>query len=130
MPETLYRKAGRRYQPVAYYDEALRGALPFGHHLLTVSPGQQSIAYQVRPDTAPLLAALRACRNDLLRLITEASAPRPAKVLATQQELEAWEAFKRGAGYDLVLIHPSAAEILDRLEKALIALAAENAPDP
>lgn len=123
MPETFYRKCGRRYQPVAYYDRGLLDALPHGSHLVTVAPGSQSIVYQVHPDTAPLLAALRACRDDLLRFIAEIGEPRPAKVLMTPQEREAWEAFRQNTGHNLMLIRPSAVEILDRLERALLAMA-------
>lgn len=120
MSEVFYRKVGRRYPPVSQHDTGLLNALPVGSHLVVVAPGSLSVVFQVHPDSAPVLAALRACRDDLLQWMREASEPRPAKVLLTQQEREAWEAFRRSAGYDLLLVRPAAGKILDRLEKSLM----------
>jgi len=66
---TLYTKRGRRYYPVAEYDPEAIDMLPNGSHLVTVSPGNRIITYQVDPDHAGLLAALQAHEKTLMTAV-------------------------------------------------------------
>ena len=116
---TLYRKEGRRYVPVAESDTW--GSLPQGFHLLAVQPGIRSTRFNVDPCYADVLAALKACREDVMAAWNKASEARPEKTLLTPRERKALAAYKEIAGVDsLVLQRPSASDIVDALELALM----------
>ena len=127
---TFYAKRGRRYHPVQQYDGDLLDSLPKGAHLIVVEPGIRSTLHNIDPKTAPLLAALRKCRDPLLAAIREAAKVRPSEELKGRR-LGAWEAYKAVAHPDdlLVVRGGSHHDIVDALERALIAQEAA-APHP
>jgi hypothetical protein len=118
---TLFQKRGRRYFPVAEYDPLITESFEYGHHLVSVSPGLKMTTYQVEPEQAPILAALREHRETLAKAIKEASAKRPSSGRLTQRELAAFQVWKEMIGQDaFTILVPSAFDILDALEKLLI----------
>lgn len=123
MRKTFYEKRGRRYHPVSQYDSALSYALPAGAHLIVVEPGLRSTLHNVEPDAAPLLAALRMCREQITAEVRKAVEARQAargKQL-TERERMAFQAYKDMTGVDsMAMEFPSIAEIVDKLEAALL----------
>lgn len=120
---TYYEKRGRRYHPVREYDNNLMDSLPKGAHLIVTTPGHQSTRYNVVPEHAPLLAALRMHRNRLANLMIEAGKARPAgNRMLSEKEQKAVAAYYSVMGKEAVLSFewPSFNEILDKLEKALV----------
>jgi hypothetical protein len=119
--ETFYRKVGRRYRPVAYYDSELLNSLPPGVHLLCIKPGEQSLVHNVQPDHAAVLGALRLHRDAILATLREKCGATSTRPL-TKIELAGLEAYKKAAGQDsLLLERPSALAMVEALEQSLIA---------
>lgn len=89
---TLYRKqvsGGKaRYVPVA--EEVVWDSLPYGVHVVSVAPGSVSRRFNVPATSAELLALLAPLKEELVRLIREASEPRPAAEPLTPAQLAAW----------------------------------------
>jgi hypothetical protein len=120
MTTTLYTKRGRRYYPVAEYDPEAIDMLPNGSHLVTVSPGNRIITYQVDPDHAGLLAALQEHEAELLQAIAQASEKQVATWGTSSRERRAVKAYRDIMGdHMLVISRPAAATILDGLKRAL-----------
>ena len=124
MTQTLYAKVthGKRtsYAPVAetvYWD-----SLPAGSHLLFIQPGSRSCIYNVSPNHADVLAALRTHRDELLTVLRDASAARPASRLLTPKERKAIAAYAAIVGPNAMytMTIPAAASVIDALEAALI----------
>ncbi len=121
MSETLYRKAGRRYQPIREYDPMIMDSLPEGSHLIVCKPGLQSCRYNVQPEHASLLAAFRAHRDELAQAVRDASALRPSRREHTAKSRKAWEAWSSIMGEEIFTLESaSISELLDVLEKRLI----------
>jgi hypothetical protein len=118
---TLYEKRGRRYHPVREYDNITMDSMPKGAHLVVVLPGESSTRYNVNPDHAAVLAALRMHREPMLKVLRQASEMKPSTKL-TQQEKKAYAAFVSVMGYEatLRLESESASGVLDALEKSLV----------
>jgi hypothetical protein len=57
MDDTFYRKIGRKYVPVSYYDSVLMDAFPIGAHVITVTNGGMCKRYRIEPALAPMIAA-------------------------------------------------------------------------
>lgn len=72
MQETFYRKRGRRYIPVAEYDDNLLRSLPKGHHLVRVDPKVATVHHQIDPDNAAVLAAIKQCGDEAANALYEA----------------------------------------------------------
>ena len=90
--EVLYQKVGRRYKPWGMiYD--LNG-LPLGAHLVVVKPGSQSMLYNVEPDRAALLAAMREASEAMIDAMREASELQPQQVPITQEQRDLLDKLK------------------------------------
>lgn len=120
MAETVYRKVGRKYVPVGIFDPQA-DYLPIGAHLLVVEPGVRSTRFNVNPACADLLAGLRACREPIMDAIRQSSITKSAGPL-TPAEQRGYRAYCKAIGHEgmLRLSGPSAADICDALEAALI----------
>lgn len=118
----LYKKVGRRYVPVSMYGPEVADAFPQGAHLIVVSNGWTSCRYNVTPEHAPLLAALRLHREACMDAMRKASASRPTKRPLTAKEAKAYRAYcdVMGAESMLQLETASASDMVDALEKSLI----------
>ena len=88
---TLYKKVGRRYQPVTEHDPAVTDGLPYGEHLISVRQGSESRRHHIDPALAPMIAAGLYAEDAMSRAIYNAMElrPKPAKLTPRQQELMA-----------------------------------------
>lgn len=90
--EVLYQKVGRRYKPWGMiYD--LNG-IPQGAHLVVVKPGSQSMLYNVDPDRAALLAAMREATEAMIDAMREASELKPQQAPITQEQRDLLDKLK------------------------------------
>ena len=89
----FYKKVGRRYKPVAEYDQEHLDSFPKGTHLVMCYPGGQSRRFNIDPNYAAMIAAGRVAEDAISRVIMEKSAlrvPEKQRPLTEEQRL-AWE---------------------------------------
>lgn len=124
----FYEKRGRRYYPVQEYDPAVMDSFPAGAHLVIVDPGHKSVRYRITPEHAPLLAAFHICRDELAKILQQEYQFRPVTRTASPREIQAQKAWYKVMGNEalLVLQAPSIQELLDTLERQLIAEVEKN----
>lgn len=75
MNDTIYRKRGKKYEPIGEYDPERYDTIPFGVHLIVCTLGMKSWRYQIDPDQARLLAAAETHRDELAQWIVALSRP-------------------------------------------------------
>ena len=73
MKKIYYIKDGRKYIPVAEYDDDLMSSFPKGIHIVMSYPGGQSTRYGIDPAFAPMIAAGRYAEDAICRAISKAS---------------------------------------------------------
>jgi hypothetical protein len=100
-PILFYRKEGRRYIPVAEYDNELLDSFPKGDHLVSVYPGGTSRRFKIDPAYAPMIAAGRVAEDKICRAIAKAAELRPPRSPITPQQKKAWEALAKAFGDEL-----------------------------
>ena len=91
MKKTYYEKRGRRYVPVAEYDNDWMDSFPEGNHLIVCRPGSVSRRYDVDPALAPMIAAGLYAEDAMSRAIYNAMELKPQKVTMTARQLELLE---------------------------------------
>jgi hypothetical protein len=122
----FYEKVGRRYKPVAEYNNELFDAYPEGTHLVQCYPGGLSRRFNVDPAYAPMLAAGRVAEDAISRAVVKASEMRPRRQPITEKQRKAWDNLAKAFGDEVYYIEiPSAREIAEEGAKAL-ALEAEK----
>ena len=127
MNETVYRKVGRRYVPVAEWERLQWDEWPKGHHVTVVQPGSRFTRYSINPDHAGLIAALDLHREVFIEHIRKAMEARPARSEPlTPQQVEAWKAWEKACGHLYAVQTPGVAAAYDALVAAVHA--AESAP--
>jgi hypothetical protein len=57
MKKIYYEKIGRKYMPVAEYDNEFLDSFPKGNHLVMSYPGGSSRRFNIAPAYAPMIAA-------------------------------------------------------------------------
>jgi hypothetical protein len=105
MKKIYYIKEGRKYVPVAEYDNDLLDSFPKGSHLVSVYPGGTSRRFNIDPNYAALIAAGRVAEDAICRAITKASELRPTRTPITTKQREAWENFAKEMGDELGTLH-------------------------
>lgn len=100
MKKVYYEKVGRKYVPVAEYDNDLMDAFTKGTHLVQVYPGGASRRYNIDPAYAPMIAAGRVAEDAMCRALHDASEIRPTTRALTPEQLAAWEHLIRVFGED------------------------------
>jgi hypothetical protein len=87
-----YEKKGRRYIPVAEYNNDLLDSFTKGNHLVMCYPGGTSRRFNIDPAYAPMIAAGRVAEDAISKTIMEKSALRvPEKHQPlTPEQSEAW----------------------------------------
>jgi hypothetical protein len=96
----FYKKVGRRYVPVAEYDQEHLDSFPQGHHLVSVRPGVSSRRFKIDPALGPMIAAGIYAEDAISKSIMDASAlrvPERHKPL-TPEQLAAWKALAETFG--------------------------------
>jgi hypothetical protein len=105
MKKIYYEKVGRRYVPVAEYDNEFLDSFPKGNHLVMSYPGGTSRRFNIDPNYAAMIAAGRVAEDEICRAISKASELRPKQTPITPKQKKAWEALAKAFGDDLCTLH-------------------------
>ena len=98
MKKIFYEKVGRRYVPVAEYDNDFLDSFPKGSHLVMCYPGGSSRRFNIDPALAPMIAAGRVAEDAICSALHKASEARPKERPITERQRVAWEEMKRAFG--------------------------------
>jgi hypothetical protein len=116
----FYEKVGRRYVPVAEYDNTLLDSFPKGNHLVMCYPGGSSRRFNINPAYAPMIAAGRVAEDAISAAVVKASEMRPHNKPITEKQKKAWENLAKAFDNDRYYIEiPSAREIAEEGVKAM-----------
>ena len=105
MKKIYYEKAGRRYEPVAEYDNDLMDSFHKGNHLVMVYPGGTSRRFNIDPAYAPMIAAGRVAEDAICRAISKASELRPQRTPITEAQQKAWRKLAKEMGDELCTLN-------------------------
>jgi hypothetical protein len=121
MKKIYYEKVGRRYKPVAEYDNDYMDSFPKGAHLVMCYPGGSSRRFNIEPNYAAMIAAGRVAEDAISKAVVKASEMRPHNKPITEKQKKAWEALAKAFGDDRYYIEiPSAREIAEEGIKAMM----------
>ena len=116
-----YEKKGRRYVPVAEYDNDLLDSFPRGSHLVMCYPGGSSRRFNIDPNYAALIAAGRVAEDAMSSAISKATEVRPTRKAMSPAEIDAWNNLIAVWGEEArSLISPSTREIAEAGVNAMI----------
>lgn len=104
MKKIFYEKKGRRYVPVAEYDNDLLDSFPKGSHLVLCYPGGQSRRFNVDPNYAAMIAAGRVAEDAICEAMRKASELRPQRTPITPGQKKAWEKLAKEFGDELATL--------------------------
>jgi hypothetical protein len=120
MKKVFYEKVGRRYVPVAEYNNEMLDSFPKGTHIVMCYPGGSSRRFNIDPALGPMIAAGRFAEDDISKAIVAASEMRPHKSPITEKQRKAWENLAKAFGDERYYIEiPSAREIAEAGVKAM-----------
>jgi hypothetical protein len=105
MKKIYYEKRGRRYVPVAEYDNDFLDSFTKGNHLVMSYPGGTSRRFNIDPAYAPMIAAGRVAEDAICRAISKASEMRPARTPITPGQKKAWEKLAKELGDELATLN-------------------------
>jgi len=121
MKKVYYEKSGRRYHPVAEYDNDLLDSFPKGAHLVLCYPGGSSRRFNVEPNHAAMIAAGRVAEDKISEVIRKASELSPQRTPLTPKQLKAWQNLAKEFGEDLCTLQgASTRDIAEAGVKAMI----------
>ncbi len=117
----FYKKVGRRYVPVAEYDNELLDSFPKGAHLVLCYPGGQSRRFNIEPNHVALIAAARVAEDAMTKAISKASELKPQRTPLTKAQQKAWRDLADAFGDELCTLQgASAHDIAEAGVKAMI----------
>jgi hypothetical protein len=120
MKKIYYEKQGRRYVPVAEYDNDLLDSFTKGNHLVMSYPGGTSRRFNIDPAYAPMIAAGRVAEDAICNALHKASEMRPQRTPITLRQKRAWEKLAKEFGDALCpLQHASARDLAEAGIKAM-----------
>lgn len=120
MNKIYYEKVGRKYVPVAEYNEEWMDSFTKGSHLVMVYPGGSSRRYNIDPAYAPMIAAGRVAEDAISYALFKASELRPKQTPITEGQQQAWRKLAEEFGDDLATLHvKSSREIAEAGLKAM-----------
>jgi len=105
MKKIYYEKIGRRYVPVAEYDNDFLDSFTKGNHLVMSYPGGTSRRFNIDPAYAPMIAASRVAEDEICRAISKASELRPQRTLLTPGQKSAWKNLAEELGDELATLN-------------------------
>jgi len=105
MKKIYYEKIGRRYVPVAEYDNDFMDSFTKGTHLVMSYPGGQSRRYNIDPNYAAMIAAGRVAEDAICKAISKASELRPKQTPITLGQKRAWEKLANEFGDELCTLN-------------------------
>jgi hypothetical protein len=121
MKKIYYEKKGRRYVPVAEYDNDYMDSFPKGTHLVMCYPGGSSRRFNIDPNYAAMIAAGRVAEDAISQAVVKASEMRPHNKPITEKQQKAWKALAKAFDNDRYYIEiPSAREIAEEGVKAMM----------
>jgi len=121
MKKIFYEKRGRRYVPVAEYDNEFLDSFPKGSHLVMCYPGGSSRRFNIDPAYAPMIAAGRVAEDAICSALHKASEARPKERPITERQRAAWEEMKRAFGDEFFsLTIPASRDIAEAGVKAMM----------
>ena len=86
----FYEKVGRKYVPVAEYDNDLLDSFPKGAHLVMCYPGGSSRRFHIDPNYAAMIAAGRVAEDAICTAMVKADEIQPPRRAMTEAERDAW----------------------------------------
>jgi len=107
MKKIYYVKEGRRYKPVAEYDNDLMDSFHKGNHLVMVYPGGTSRRFNVEPALAPMIAAGRVAEDAMCTAMIKASELKPQHTPLTEGQRKAWRKLAKEFGTELCTLEGS-----------------------
>jgi hypothetical protein len=123
MKKIYYEKRGRRYVPVAEYDNDFMDSFTKGNHLVMSYPGGTSRRFNIDPAYAPMIAAGRVAEDAVCKAISKASEMRPQRTPITPGQKKAWENLAKELGDELATLNGLC--IRDCAEAGILAMQAE-----
>lgn len=105
MKKIYYIKEGRRYKPVAEYDNDLLDSFHKGNHLVMVYPGGTSRRFNIDPAHAPMIAAGRVAEDAICQAISKAAELRPTSTPITEAQQKAWKKLAKEMGDELCTLY-------------------------
>lgn len=112
MKKVYYEKVGRRYKPVAEYDNEYLDSFPKGSHLVVVKPGISSRRFCIDPAFAPMIAAGHYAEDAVCDAIRRAGELRPQQTPITLGQQRAWKKLAKEFGDDLCTLSQGSARDL------------------
>ena len=114
MKKIFYEKVGRKYVPVAEYDNEYLGSFSKGAHLVMCVPGGQSRRHNIDPNYAAMIAAGIVAREEISRAILRASELKPQHQPITEGQRKAWNKLAKEFGTErFALQHSSARDVAE-----------------
>ena len=107
MKKIYYVKEGRRYKPVAEYDNDLMDSFHKGNHLVMVYPGGTSRRFNIEPALAPMIAAGRVAEDAMCTAMMKASELKPQHTPLTEGQRKAWRKLAEEFGTELCTLEGS-----------------------
>ena len=101
MKKIYYEKVGRKYVPVAEYDNELLDSFPKGNHLVMCYPGGTSRRFNIDPNYAAMIAAGRVAEDAICKALNKASEMKPQRNPITEGQLKAWKKLAKEFGDEL-----------------------------
>ena len=120
MKKIYYEKVGRRYVPVAEYDNDFLDSFPKGNHLVMSYPGGTSRRFNIDPNYAAMIAAGRVAEDAICEQLRKQAEMKPQRTPITLGQKKAWEKLAKEFGDELCpLSHGSARDLAEAAVKAL-----------
>ena len=121
MKKIFYEKVGRRYVPIAEYDNDLLDSFTKGNHLVMCYPGGTSRRFNINPNHAAMIVAGRVAEDAISKAVVKASEMRPHRTPITEEQKQAWDNLTKCFGNERYYIElPSAREIAEKGVKAMM----------
>jgi hypothetical protein len=105
MKKIYYEKQGRKYVPVAEYDNNFLDSFTKGTHLVMSYPGGTSRRYNIDPAYAAMIAAGRVAEDAICKAISKASELRPKSTPITEGQRKAWVKLAKEFGDELCTLN-------------------------
>jgi len=105
MKKIYYEKVGRKYVPIAEYDNDLMDSFTKGTHLIMSYPGGSSRRYNIDPNYAAMIAAGRVAEDAICQAISKASELKPKQTPITLGQKRAWELLAKEFGDELATLN-------------------------
>lgn len=121
MKKIYYEKVGRRYKPVAEYDNDFLDSFPKGAHLVLCYPGGSSRRFNIDPNYAAMIAAGRVAEDSISKALMKASDLRPKRAPITEGQRKAWDRLVKEMGEEARCLEwPSAREACEEAVKQMM----------